>query len=93
MEGAGAFWFAHKPRSRNETRGSFAATDYPAMIATPAHVEPAPRRIRAYLASQKVLDTTRALYVWEWPAHPDVRRDLLIPEGHSQHSRRGRAAG
>jgi uncharacterized protein (DUF427 family) len=34
--------------------------------------------------------------VWEWPYYPqyyipvaDVRRDLLIPEGHTQHSRRG----
>jgi uncharacterized protein (DUF427 family) len=37
-----------------------------------------------------------ARYVWEWPYYPqyyipvaDVRRDLLIPEGHTQQSRRG----
>jgi uncharacterized protein (DUF427 family) len=70
--------------------------DYPAMIAAANHVEPVPRRIRAFLAGEKAFDTTRALYVWEWPNYPqyyipleDVRRDLLIPEGHSQHSRRG----
>ena len=58
--------------------------DYPTMIATVGHVEPVPRRIRAYLAAEKVLDTTQALYVWEWPNYPqyyipltDVRRDLL----------------
>ena len=69
--------------------------DYPAMIATAGHVEPVPRRIPAYLGGEKVLDTTRALYVWEWPNYPqyyiplaDVRGDLLIPEGHSQQTRR-----
>jgi len=70
--------------------------DYPAAITAVNHVEPVPRRIRAFLAGEKVLDTTRALYVWEWPYYPqyyipvaDVRRDLLIPEGHTQQSRRG----
>jgi Domain of unknown function (DUF427) len=63
--------------------------DYPAAITAVNHVEPVPRRIRAFLAGEKVLDTTGALYVWEWPYYPqyyipvaDVRRDLLIPEGH-----------
>ena len=70
--------------------------DYPAMITPVNHVEPVPRRIRAFLAGEKVLDTTRALYVWEWPYYPqyyiplaDVRRDLLVSEGHTQQSRRG----
>ena len=44
--------------------------DYPAMIAPVNHVEPVPRRIRAFLGGEKVLDTTRALYVWEWPYYP-----------------------
>ena len=71
--------------------------DYPAAITAVNHVEPVPRRIRAFLAGEKVFDTTRALYVWEWPYYPqyyipleDVRRDLLIPEGQSQQSRRGK---
>src|SRR5262252_6116655 len=66
------------------------------MIATVNHVEPVPRRIRAFLGGEKVLDTTGALYVWEWPYYPqyyiplaDVRRDLLVSEGHTQQSRRG----
>jgi uncharacterized protein (DUF427 family) len=60
--------------------------DYPAAIVPVNHVEPVPRRIRAYLGTEKVLDTIRALYVWEWPPYPqyyipvaDVRRDLLVP--------------
>jgi hypothetical protein len=40
---------------------------YPAAITAVNHVEPVRRRIRAFLADEKVLDTTGALYVWEWP--------------------------
>src|SRR5271166_4558835 len=68
------------------------------MITTVNHVEPVPRRIRAYLGTEKVLDTTRALYVWEWPYYPqyyvplaDVRQDLLTPEGRAQQTGRGKA--
>jgi len=70
--------------------------DYPAVITTVNQVEPVPRRIRAVLAGETVLDTTRALYVWEWAFYPqyyipvdDVRRDLLVPEGQTRQSRRG----
>ena len=70
--------------------------DYPVMIVSVNHVEPVPRRIRAYLGGEKVLDTTQALYVWEWPNYPqyyiplaDVRHDLLMAEGHSQQTGRG----
>ena len=73
--------------------------DYPAMITPVNHIEPVPRRIRAYLAGEKVLDTIRAWYVWEWPNYPqyyipqaDVRDDLLVTEGHSQRTGRGVAA-
>ena len=72
--------------------------DYPASIVPVNHVAPVPRRIRAYLGAEKVLDTTRALYVWEWPHYPqyyipldDVRRDLLVSEGHTQRTGRGLA--
>jgi uncharacterized protein (DUF427 family) len=71
--------------------------DYPVMIATVNHVEPVPRRVRAFLAGETVLDTIRALYVWEWPHYPqyyipaaDVRADLLVREDHIQHSSRGK---
>jgi uncharacterized protein (DUF427 family) len=67
--------------------------DYPMTIATVNLVEPVPRRIRAVLAGETVLDTIRALYVWEWPNYPqyyipvaDVRRDLLVDEHRVQHS-------
>jgi len=66
-------------------------SDYPAAITTVNHVEPVPRRIRAFLGGEQVLDTSRALYVWEWPNYPqyyiplaDVRQELLDPEGHTQ---------
>ncbi len=71
-------------------------SDYPAILIATNHVEPVPRRIRAYAGGEKVLDTTRALYVWEWPNYPqyyiplaDVRADLLDPEGHTQQTARG----
>jgi uncharacterized protein (DUF427 family) len=72
--------------------------DYPQMITPVNHVEPVPRRIRAFLGGEQVLDTTRALYVWEWPYYPqyyiplaDVRGDVLVPEGHAQQTGRGHA--
>ena len=44
--------------------------DYPAAITAVNHVELVPRRIRAFVAGETVLDTIRALYVWEWPYYP-----------------------
>ncbi len=70
--------------------------DYPAAITPVNHVEPVPRRIRAVVGATTVLDTTRALYVWEWAHYPqyyiplaDVDGDLLVSEGVTQHSPRG----
>jgi uncharacterized protein (DUF427 family) len=75
---------------------SRAMSDYPAAITAVNHVEPVPRRIRAFVGNENVLDTSRALYVWEWPNYPqyyiplaDVRQELLVPEGHSQQTGRG----
>jgi uncharacterized protein (DUF427 family) len=45
-------------------------SDYPQLIVPVGHVEPVPRRIRAFLGSAKVLDTTRAVYVWERSNYP-----------------------
>jgi uncharacterized protein (DUF427 family) len=71
-------------------------SDYPAAITPVNHVAPVPRRVRAFLGGEKVLDTTGALYVWEWPNYPqyyiplaDVRQDLLESEGHTQQTGRG----
>ncbi len=73
-------------------------SDYPKAIVPVNHVEPVPRRIRAYLASELVLDTTRARYVWESPFYPqyyipiaDLDRGQLIDEQRTEPSRRGTA--
>jgi uncharacterized protein (DUF427 family) len=70
--------------------------EYPPQITAVNHVAPVPRRIRAFLAGEAVLDTTSALYVWEWPHYPqyyipleDVRRELLTSEGNTKATRRG----
>ena len=72
--------------------------DYPAMITEIDHVEPVPRRVRAVLGGKVVLDTTRALYVWEAPYYPqfyiplaDVAPGVLVDEDHPQKLKRGTA--
>jgi uncharacterized protein (DUF427 family) len=62
--------------------------DYPQVPVRVGHVEPVPRRIRAYVGATLVLDTTAARYVWEWPAYPqyyvpvdDVAPGVLVDEG------------
>jgi hypothetical protein len=40
------------------------------MIAEADRVEPAPRRVRAMLGGEQIFDTSRAVYVWEWPYYP-----------------------
>ena len=72
--------------------------DYPKQIVTPGHIEPVPRRIRAVLGGEVVLDTTKALYVWEWPHYPqyyipvgDVRPTVLVDEQRSQQLQFGTA--
>jgi uncharacterized protein (DUF427 family) len=70
--------------------------DYPQSIAETDRVEPVPRRIRAMLAGRVVLDTIRALYVWEWPNYPqyyipfaDVDAAYVVDEQHEQRLKRG----
>jgi uncharacterized protein (DUF427 family) len=62
--------------------------DYPQAITPVGHVEPVPRRVRALLGGQTVLDTTAARYVWEWPFYPqfyvpiaDLAPGVLVDEG------------
>jgi len=69
---------------------------FPPMIAKTDDVAPVPRRIRGYLAGQLVLDTTAALYVWEWPYYPqyyvpvaDLVPEVLVDEQKSLSNRRG----
>ncbi|MFI5610812.1 DUF427 domain-containing protein [Amycolatopsis sp. NPDC051903] len=72
--------------------------DYPEAITAIDHVEPVPRRVRAVLGGETVLDTTRAKYVWEWPYYPqfyipvaDVAPGVLVDEDHPQRLKRGTA--
>ncbi|MEU8615905.1 DUF427 domain-containing protein [Actinoplanes sp. NPDC048791] len=60
---------------------------YPGLITPVGHREPVPRRIRGMLGDRVVLDTTRAVYVWEWPPYPqyyvpaaDLAPEVLIDE-------------
>jgi uncharacterized protein (DUF427 family) len=66
-------------------------TDYPQGAAARGRVEPSPRRVRGYLGSDLVFDTTSARYVWEIPYYPqyyipraDVREEFLHDESHPQ---------
>ncbi|WP_179469907.1 DUF427 domain-containing protein [Mycolicibacterium vinylchloridicum] len=68
------------------------AIDYPQGAAARGRIEPSPRRVRGYLGSQLVFDTTSARYVWEVPYYPqyyipriDVRAEFLRDENHPQH--------
>jgi uncharacterized protein (DUF427 family) len=70
--------------------------DYPAPLVSENHVEPVPRRVRAVLAGQTVVDTMAAKYVWEWAGFPqyyiplaDVRSDALVDEGEIEQTSRG----
>jgi uncharacterized protein (DUF427 family) len=70
--------------------------DYPAPPVPANHVEPVPRRVRAFLGGRAIVDTTQARYVWEWPGFPqyyvpltDVLRDVLVDEGTTEETPRG----
>jgi uncharacterized protein (DUF427 family) len=72
---------------------------FPAALTRVDQVEPVPRRIRAVLGGEVVLDTTRALYLWEWPFYPqylipkeDVQESALVDEGHTSRLSRGEVA-
>ncbi|MFJ6214945.1 DUF427 domain-containing protein [Streptomyces sp. NPDC092296] len=71
--------------------------DYPGTIVPTGHIEPVPRRIRAFLGGRAVLDTTQARYVWEHPHFPqyyiplaDVAPGLLIDEQHTEQPGQGK---
>jgi uncharacterized protein (DUF427 family) len=73
-------------------------TDFPQMIVPVDHVEPVPRRIRATLDNRTILDTTRAVYLWEWQGYPqyyvpltDVEPGLLRDTGGTERHDRGPA--
>lgn len=60
-------------------------SNFPQSLTAVNHVAPVPRRIRAVKCDETVVDTTRALYVWEWPHYPqyyfpkaDVKMDAFV---------------
>ena len=62
------------------------------------YTAPVPRRIRAVLDGHIVVDTTSALYVWEWSHYPqyyipvdDIDQRFLVDEHHDQRLRQGTA--
>ena len=72
---------------------------YPMPITPVDHVESVPRRIRAELAGRMVLDTTRALYLWEWPFYPqyqipfeDIDPSAVLDEERTHQLSRGKVA-
>jgi uncharacterized protein (DUF427 family) len=73
-------------------------TDYPPPLSQVNQTAPVPRRIRAVLNGRVVLDTTSALYVWEWERYPqyyipatDIDPAVLVDEKHEQQLSRGSA--
>jgi uncharacterized protein (DUF427 family) len=72
---------------------------FPQAIVPVDHVEAVPRRVRAELGGQVVLDTTDALYLWEWPYYPqflipaaDIDPAALVDEQHTSQLQRGSVA-
>lgn len=72
--------------------------DYPKMIVPVDHTEPVPRRVRAVLNGRTILDTTRAVYLWEVPYYPqyyipaeDLDPAAVVDEDHVQRLKRGSA--
>ncbi|MGA2393424.1 MAG: DUF427 domain-containing protein [Candidatus Lustribacter sp.] len=45
-------------------------SNFPPSLTALNHVAPVPRRIRGMKAGETLVDTTRAVYVWEWPHYP-----------------------
>ncbi|CAN5610332.1 DUF427 domain-containing protein [soil metagenome] len=71
---------------------------YPIPPVSRGHTTPVAKRVRAVFDGVTVLDTVRALYVWEQPYYPqfyipaaDVRSDLLEADGRPRQSTMGLA--
>ncbi len=72
--------------------------DYPPTLPPVNHTAPVPRRIRALLDGHVVVDTTSALYLWEWSHYPqyyipidDIDPTVLVDEQREQRLSRGTA--
>jgi uncharacterized protein (DUF427 family) len=72
--------------------------DYPPPLSVVNQTAPVPRRIRAVFNKRVVVDTTSALYLWEWDRYPqyyipieDVDSESLVDEQHEERLSRGSA--
>jgi uncharacterized protein (DUF427 family) len=70
---------------------------FPPALTALNHIAPVARRIRGTKRDETLVDTTRALYVWEWPHYPqyyfpkaDVKMDAFV-EGDAVTTPQGRA--
>lgn len=73
-------------------------SNYPPSLPQVNQTAPVPRRIRAVLNGRVVLDTTSALYLWEWEHYPqyyipvaDIDPAVLVDEQHLLKLSRGTA--
>ena len=71
-------------------------SDYPDVLVPPGGTAPVPRRIRAMLDGRVVLDTTDAIYLWEFPPYPqyyiplaDVADGVLTDTGETKEFEHG----
>jgi uncharacterized protein (DUF427 family) len=85
-------------RAARRDRRRLVSSGYPPTLPQVNQTAPVPRRIRATLAGRTVLDTTSAMYVWEWPNYPqyyipidDIDPAVLVDEQHEQKLSRGTA--
>jgi len=74
-------------------------SNFPPALTALNLVAPVPRRIRGIKHNETLVDTTNALYVWEWPHYPhyyipkaDVKMEAFVegdaistPQGHARH--------
>lgn len=67
--------------------GGPATSSFPGFVTPPGRVAPVARRIRAYIGSEPVVDSTDALYVWESEPYPhyyfprgDVAAEAMVGE-------------
>lgn len=74
-------------------------SNFPPPLTALNQTAPVPRRIRGTKDGETLVDTTRALYVWEWPHYPhyyvpraDVKMEAFVdgdvvttPQGEAQH--------
>ncbi|WP_305788949.1 DUF427 domain-containing protein [Symbioplanes lichenis] len=72
--------------------------EYPGPPVQVNHTEPSPRRVRALLGGQTVVDTTHAVYLWEVPYFPayyvplaDITEGTLVDEDTEEKTDQGTA--